>query len=355
MDSSVTVAVKPVSAELPFGAGSWGVRVRAASRLSFTLIDLNGEGGRRNGMASMSLRDPSFQAVVRPGPQVAVVENDGRARHVTEIIEFLEALSGRWRTPSAEVVLEHSLPAHSGFGSKTTTLLAIGKAYAQLSGRAATTEELAQTAGRAGTSGASVNLIDAGGFLIDGGHANPRDFDEDPQRYLVPSRFAGAARKPPPLVSMPFPPWPILIFLGVGTELSGAPELDWFRETLPIPVEEAQRTAHHMLMHMAPAVAESDYGAFCEALNVLTYEHHYKQEQIEVQSDEIKTIFREARKAEQIDAIGLSVTGPMCFAFSRCPAEAVAWVESLRSRGLVGEHWWSCAQNHPIVLEGVPA
>ncbi|MGC1852131.1 MAG: beta-ribofuranosylaminobenzene 5'-phosphate synthase family protein [Solirubrobacterales bacterium] len=355
MNSTVMAAPELHRADLPFGAGCWGVRVRAAGRLSFTLIDLNGNGGRRNGMASMSLRDPSFQAVVRPADRVAVVDDDGRARHVAEIVEFLRALRKRWQTPPAEVVVEQPLPAHTGFGSKTTTLLAIGKAYMQLCGRVSSTEELAQTAGRAGTSGASVNLIDAGGFLIDGGHANPPDFGEDPQRYLVPSRFAGAARKPPPLVSMPFPPWPILIFLGVGTELSGAPELDWFRETLPIPVEEARRTAHHMLMHMAPAVAESDYGAFCDALNVLTYEHHYKQEQIAVQSEEIKTVFREARDAAEIDAIGLSVTGPMCFAFSRRPADAVAWVESLRSRGLVREHWWSCAQNHPVVLEGVPA
>lgn len=344
------------AARLPyFGGGAWGVRVNAASRLSFTLIDLNGEGGRRNGMASMSLAKPSLQAVVRPAGRFGVAGKGGRPPHADAILELLGELGELWGTPPAEATVESPLPAHTGFGSKTTTLLAIGKAYAQLCEHPCTTDEIARAARRAGTSGASVNLIDRGGFLVDGGHANPPDFDEDPQRYLVPSRFAGAARKPPVLVNMPFPPWPILILIGVGTELSGQPELDWFREVLPIPAEAARRTAHHVLMRLAPAIAEADYPAFCRALNELTYEQHYKQEQIKVQSEEIQTLFREARDEPSIDAICISVTGPMCYAFTERPAAAVDWVERLVARGLVRDHWWSCAQNHPATFEGVPA
>ena len=338
-----------------FGDGGWGVRAIAASRLSFTLIDLNGEGGRRNGMASLALRTPSFAAVVRPADEIGVRGEKGAVTHSPDIEAFVARLAGAWGTPPAEVLVERPLPAHTGFGSKTTTLLAIGKAYAQLHQHVAATDELARIARRAGTSGASVNLIDRGGFLVDGGHANPPDFDRDPQRYLVPSRFAGAGRKPPVLINLPFPPWPILLIIGVGTELSGRPELDWFRRTLPIPAREAQRTAHHILLHLAPAVAEADYPAFCRALNTLTYEHHYKCEQIAVQSPEIQALFGEARNTSAIDAICISVTGPMCYAFTTRPREAEAWVADLRRRGLVRDHFWSAAQNHPIVLEGVPA
>lgn len=338
-----------------FSTGGWGVRAIAASRLSFTLIDLNGEGGRRNGMASMALRSPAFQAVVRRSGRTAVVQDDGRACHVDEIVALLEALQERWGTPPAEVIVERALPSHTGFGSKTTTLLAVGKAYARLCCVSCETEELARVARRAGTSGASVNLIDRGGFLVDGGHANPPDFDDDPQRYLVPSRFAGAARRPPVLVNLPFPQWPILLLLGKGTELSGQPELEWFRETLPIPAREAQRTAHHVLMHLAPAIAEADYAAFCRALNVLTYEHHYKQEQIAVQSDQIKELFDRGLDAPQVDALGISVTGPMCFCFARDPVAAEGWAQEMAQRGLIRDLWWTSAQNHPLVLEGVPA
>ncbi len=338
-----------------FDTGGWGVRVTAASRLSFTLIDLNGEGGRRNGMASMALRSPSFEAVVRLADRIAVAEDDGRARHVDDIVACLSRLQDSWGTPPAEVVVQRALPAHTGFGSKTTTLLALGKAYARLCGVRCETEELARVARRAGTSGASVNLIDRGGFLVDGGHANPADFAEDPQRYLVPSRFAGAARKPPVLVSLPFPEWPILLLLGEGTELSGQPELDWFRETLPIPAREAQRTAHHVLLHLAPAVAEADYAAFCRALNVLTFEHHYKREQIAVQSEQIQELFERGRRAGEIDALGISVTGPMCFCFAREPVAAERWARQMAERGLIRDFWWTSAQNHPLTLDGVPA
>lgn len=339
-----------------FGSGAWGVRVRAASRLSFTLIDLNGEGGRRNGMASLSLRRPAFQGVVRPNPSAgAIVPDDVFVPHREAIVRFISALAERWETPLPSVEIERPLPAHTGFGSKTTTLLALGKAYAELCQLRVPTHELCRIAGRGGTSGASVNLIDRGGFLVDGGHANPEDFDQDPQRYLVPSRFAAGAKPPPVLVSLPFPPWPILILIGVGTELSGKPELDWFRQTLPIPRAAAERTAHHVLLHLAPAVAEADYEAFCRALNILTYEHHYKQAQIAVQSEQIHQLFADARDEPGIDAACISVTGPMCYAFTRTPHKAVAWAERKREQGIVRDYFWSCAQNHPAVIEGIPA
>jgi beta-ribofuranosylaminobenzene 5'-phosphate synthase len=340
-----------------FTSGDWGLRVTAASRLSFTLIDLNGEGGRRNGMASMSLREPNFQATVSRAPAVSVECEVDVPHYGTELTGYVERLSRAWSADPVRVRVNRPLPQHHGFGSKTTTLLAVGKAYARLVGRPVTSAELARVAGRAGTSGASVNLIDRGGFLVDGGHANPPDFADDPQEYLVPSRFAARAGAPAPpvLVNLPFPPWPILVLVAEGVELSGERELDWFRETLPIPRAEARRTAHHVLLGLAPAVAEADYPAFCAALNELTYDNHYKQEQIAVQPEQVRELFAVAREAEEIDAICISVTGPMCYAFSRSPGAAAGWAAAMRERGLIRDHFWSAAQNHPAVFEGVPA
>ncbi|MFR9770772.1 beta-ribofuranosylaminobenzene 5'-phosphate synthase family protein [Nocardia sp. SC052] len=329
------------------------MRVRSAARLSFTLIDLNGQTGRRNGMASLSLREPAFVATLRPAARIEVAGED--TGHTAEIIRLLDGLRERCDGPPVRCEIDAALPAHHGFGSKTTTLLSIGKAYAALCDATMPTEELARLCGRGGTSGASVNLIDRGGFLVDGGHANPPDFAEDPHRYLLPSRFAGAAvLKPPPLVSLPFPPWPILVILAEGTELHGKPELDWFRRTLPIPFEEAAITAHLVLMNLAPAIAEGDYPAFCRALNRLTFETHYKQQQVRIQSDGIKRLLQEARQSRSVDAIGMSVTGPMCFAFTRTPASAVEWVSGLRDAGVVKDFYFTTAQNHAAVLAATP-
>jgi beta-ribofuranosylaminobenzene 5'-phosphate synthase len=342
-----------------FQLGTWGVSVRAAARLSFTLIDLNGSTGRRNGMASMSLRKPAMHAVVWPVPSGGsgepVCVGGAETGHGEEIVKLMRRLRERWDGPAVRCDIRNALPAHHGFGSKTTTLLALGKAYALLCGKQVSTAELARLAERGGTSGASVNLIDRGGFLVDGGHANPDDFAEDPHRYLVPSRFAGAAaRKPPALVSLPFPPWPILVMVGAGVELHGKPELNWFRETLPIPYAEACRTAHLVLMNLAPAIAEADYRAFCRALDRLTFETHYKQEQILTQSDGIRRMLAEGRERGDVDAIGMSVTGPMCFAFTRSPESVTWWADDLCAQGVLKEFWFTTAQNHPAVFEGVP-
>lgn len=338
-----------------FGDGGWGVRVTAAARLSFTLIDLDGSTGRRNGMASLSLRDPAARVELSPTARDEHEIAGADTGHSQEIADLLAVLRKRWNAPAVRCVVQSALPAHNGFGSKTTTLLAVGRAYATLAGQPVETAELARICGRAGTSGASVNLIDRGGFLVDGGHANPPDFTEDPHRYLLPSRFAGAAvRTPPPLVSCPFPPWPILVIIGAGVELHGKPELDWFRRTLPIPYAEACRTAHLVLMNLAPAVAEADYPAFCRALDRLTFETHYKQEQVLTQSEQVKRLLAEGREHPDIDTIGMSVTGPMCFAFTRNPAGALRWISALREEGAVTDFWFTTAQNHPAVVSGFP-
>jgi beta-ribofuranosylaminobenzene 5'-phosphate synthase len=331
----------------------FGLRIVAASRLSFTLIDLNGETGRRNGMASLALGHPSFQAVARPGEQFSLKTDANSAVHVDAIERFLHAVSDELDLPPVAIEIERGLPAHHGFGSKTTTLLAIGKVAAAVFGRSVTTERLAQLAGRAGTSGASVNLIDRGGYLVDGGHLNPDDFDVDPQKYLLPSRYAGAARKPPPLISLAFPPWPILCMITQGLELSGKPELDWFRQTLPIPAEAARATAHHVLMNLSTAVAEADYSSFCRALNMLTYEHHYKQEQIAIQPPAVRELFDTCRRKPEIDAVCISVTGPMCYAFTRDAARALAWCAELKDAGVLRDYFFTNAQNAPCRFEGV--
>jgi beta-ribofuranosylaminobenzene 5'-phosphate synthase len=332
----------------------FGVRVTAGSRLSFTLIDVNGETGRRNGTASLSLRNPCLRAVVKPAGRTSVSLDHWSSTHKKDIESFLENVASRWSFKPVAVEVENGLPAHHGFGSKTTTLLALGKAYAELQRAPVPTTDLAKAAKRAGTSGASVNLIDRGGFLVDGGHLNPDDFDDDPQRYLLPSRYAVPARVPPVLVNLPFPPWPILLIITKGTQLHGMSELDWFGRTLPIPAEEARRPAHHVLMNLSTAVAEADYLNFCKALSVLTYEHHFKQQQIAIQPVLVRRMFHEAERREDIDAISMSVTGPMCFAFTRQPKTALAWCEELRERDVVQDFFFTSAQNHPCVLEGVP-
>lgn len=332
----------------------WGVRVRTGCRVSFTLIDLNGQTGRRNGMASMALRSPSFEAAILPSQMNEVSADDNGLSHQEAVVALLERLREAWDGPAARVEIRKGLPAHMGFGSGTTTLVAIGRAYAQFAGRPVDGAEIARLAGRAGTSGASPNLIERGGFLVDGGHLNPDDFAQDPRRYLVPTRYAGSGRRPPVLISAPFPPWPVMVIIPSGNQMHGEVEREFFYRTLPIPAEEARRTAHAVLMNLATSVLEADYRAFCRAVNFITYESYFKQRQVEMQSVEVKSLLEDVRKGKEIDAIAMSSEGPMCYAFTERPRAAVEWLSKLRDSGVVRDFWFSGARNSPADIDWIP-
>lgn len=322
------------------------VTIESPCRLSFTLVDLTGASGRKNGMASMVVYDPSFACRVFPNDCITVEIDNTGSEYRDLIVQYIANLRTEFGGGGARVVVDRSIPTHSGFGSKTNTLLSVGKGFAALYHLDVTTDQLAELAGRAGTSGGTVNLIDRGGFLVDGGHVTPPGFHDEPSKYLLPSRYAGAGRRPPILVSAPFPDWPVLMILPDGHHIHGAAELRFFQSTLPIPVVETWRTAHIVLMNLAPAVIEQDYGAFCNALNSITFESYFKGRQIDLQNDNLKHVISQARD-NGIDAIGMSSMGPACFSFTRTPARAVDWLQELSSRGIVRRHWFTRAANNP--------
>ncbi len=329
------------------------VKVRAASRLSFTLIDLNGEGGRRNGMASLSLADPYFDAQICIADKNEVQIDEYTQDYKADIVALIDKIQKKWQFPAIHIKVNCGLPNHSGFGSKTTSLLAISKAYAFLMNAKIPVAEFAELAGRGGTSGASVNLIDSGGYLVDGGHANPDDFNENPKRYLVPSKYAKTFKKPPVLINMPFPEWPIILMITNGIKLHDQMEFDWFNQTLPIPKAEAHRIAHHVLMHLSTAIAEQDYVAFCNAINNLTFEQYFKRKQIETQPASVQQLFQMSKQSSEIDAIGMSAFGPMCYAFSKKPELALNWCKELQLQGVIKSFWLSKAQNNPCILQKI--
>jgi len=322
------------------------ITVESPCRLSFTLIDLTGASGRKNGMASMVIEDPSFICRVSPSTHFKVEIAEEGSEYRDLILDYLTRLRQQIGGGCSRVIVDRHIPTHSGFGSKTNTLLSVGKAFAAAHRLEVATDQLAEIAGRAGTSGGTVNLIDRGGFLVDGGHATPPWFTQEPKKYLLPSRYAGAGHRPPILISEPFPDWPVLMILPDGCHIHGTAELEFFRLTLPIPVEETRRTAHIVLMNLAPAVIEQDYGAFCNALNAITFESYFKGQQINLQNDNLKYVINRARD-EGIDAIGMSSMGPVCFAFTRTPERAVAWLEGLQVRGIVRRHWFTRVANRP--------
>ncbi|HET6483233.1 MAG TPA: beta-ribofuranosylaminobenzene 5'-phosphate synthase family protein [Actinoplanes sp.] len=329
------------------------VQVSGPARLSFTLINLDAMSLRRNGIAALAVQRPGLTVRVRPSRDGEFRVLGAEPETSADLSAALATLEKLWDGPPVTVTLTRALPQHSGFGSKTVTLLAVGRAYAAVCGHEAALPALSEALGRGRTSGASTGLSEFGGFLVDGGHRNPADFADAPATYLRPSRFAQPVPVPKPVVKLPFPPWSILVLLTNGRHLGGTEELAWFQRVTPIPEEEARRTAQLVFMGLAPAVAESDYDAFCDAVNEITFVSHFKREQIAFQGVAVEDVLAAGRAAPAIDAIALSVTGPACFAFTRTPDAARDWAESLKRRGLVRDFWFTNADNRGLTLDHV--
>lgn len=321
------------------------VRVSAPARLSFTLISLDGTSMRRNGIAAMAVDRPGLTAEVRAAADGTTRVTGVAEETARELTTALGTLRQRWGGPPAEVTVTEPLPQHSGFGSKTSTLLAVGRAYGNLCGREPELRDLARILGRGRTSGASTGLAEHGGFLVDGGHVNPPEFAEDPHAYLRPSRYAQDVPPPKPVVRLDFPDWPVLVMITHGRHLGGQEELSWFQRVTPIPPEESWRTSHLVFMGLAPAVLERDFDAFCAAVDAITFTGHFKQAQIAFQGETVTRVLDEGRAEPSIGAIALSVTGPACFAFPHDTEAAASWAKDLQHRGLVRDFWFTTADN----------
>src|ERR1700735_1496591 len=97
------------------------VSVVPPSRLSMSLIDLNGGLGRIDGSFGLSLASPPLQVSARPSDRFQVTMRDGvvseECRAKSE--RLFAAFAERFGVPGAELVFEEVIAHHSGLGSGT--------------------------------------------------------------------------------------------------------------------------------------------------------------------------------------------------------------------------------------------
>ncbi|MCC7542858.1 MAG: hypothetical protein IT379_41970 [Deltaproteobacteria bacterium] len=311
------------------------VSIRVPSRLELTLIDLSVGSDRVNGGAGIAISWPLFHCRVS---RSSALEVGGPGfPYTSEVTEFLTNYLDKIACGAVRVDVLESIPVHRGFGSKTATLLGVGRATAELFGATVPTAEIAKLAKRARTSGVGVNTFDRGGFLIDGGHpVAPQASGASDQ--FVPTRFSSRTTVPSALFSRAFP-WPLLVVLPKGVIVEGQLELDHFRQICPVPRSSVHEIAYIVCFRMAAAVAEADYRAFCQTVGELQ-RAYFKSCELRLQSDEVRHVYERA-DAHGIDAIGLSSNGPALYALSRSPSKANAWLRDLRESGVIESYWWT--------------
>ncbi|MCW3136038.1 MAG: hypothetical protein N2V77_03750 [Canidatus Methanoxibalbensis ujae] len=293
------------------------VRVKAPSRLHFSLIDLNGELGRVDGGIGVALEEPHLVIEVS---SVAVSSPQDYGDLVERVKEKLGLKS------AYEVRVIRDLPSHVGLGSKTQLALSIAKGISTLEHLDISTRDLARIVGRGGTSGIGVAAFERGGFILDAGHrfrsrcadgelsASDVESASDVKTDFLPSSASNVS-PPPVLFQHPLPDdWFFVVvtpFVGEGAH--GAREVEIFRRYCPIRGEDVGEICRIVLMRILPAIVEKDIETFASGLTMLQHVG-FKRIEVEIQHEVVRKLFSFFEKNDAALGYGMSSFGPTTYA-----------------------------------------
>jgi beta-ribofuranosylaminobenzene 5'-phosphate synthase len=299
------------------------VTVRAPGRLHLGFFDPGATLGRRFGSLGLVIDD--FETVV----QLCAAERDeisgapgiadGELERAAEHLAALRQRAGR--PQPLRLHLARSLPVHAGFGSGTQLALAIGRAFAQVHGIDACTEQIARWLGRGARSGVGIAGFDRGGLLLDGGPGS----DGAPAPLLA--RLELPAR------------WRALLVLDPRVRgLSGPEEKRAIASLPPFSREAAAEVCHHTLMQILPGAASGDFATFAAGLGHVQQQlgEHFAPAQggCAYTSAAVGRLLQWMARSVGA-AVGQSSWGPTGFAILPSAADAEAAVAAARAAALI--------------------
>lgn len=276
------------------------IKITTPSRLHITLIDMNGEIGRVDGGAGLTLSSPNIKVTAAEADGIQIEGLQGFADRMRKAAEALLP-EGK----GVRINVEELIPPHVGFGSGTQAALAAAAAVNELYGLGKSVRELAFAVKRGGTSGIGVTAFEKGGFIVDGGH-----------RFKDKGAFmpSAASRVPPGpvLFREDFPDWDVVIAVPDDTGMHDQEEINVFQKFCPLPIEEVREVAHMVLMKMMPAVIEGDIESFGAAVNHVQTVGFNKKESL-IWPEFVKNIASFMRSRSY--GSGVSSFGPVVYAF----------------------------------------
>jgi len=211
---------------------------------------MRGDLGRIHGSVGVAVDRPRLTVKVCDSGETRI--RGARSDRAANIVEVLLREGGVESGVDVEIV--EDIPEHTGFGSGTQLVMALGTALARLFELKLGPEELAARFGRSRVSGVGVHAFLGGGFIVDGGHALTR-------RDAVP-----------PLVFRHPVPDDWLFVIGVPDikrGVSGEQEKAAFRALEPPPAEVVADVARIVLLQMIPSIIEPDIERFGDAMTKL--------------------------------------------------------------------------------------
>lgn len=285
------------------------IRASVPSRIAISLYDMNGSLGRIDGGMGFSLKWPRlcFTAIKTDNQNIIIKSKNLLDEEITSsIIEALRKIQKFYNTKGVLIRIEESIPSHCGFGSKTATLLSLSYVYAKIYNTEVDFLELAVLLKRGGTSGIGINLINKGGFILEGGHSNKKKKD------FIPSSSVKKVYPAPIIAQFKMPNWPFLICIPRLPRIHGKNERQFFRNTCPIKEDEVAKLARITLSQALPSVIEMDHNVFCKAVNSIQ-KIGWKRSEIEIYEGKILSYMKLIKDAGA-EGVGMSSIGPGIYA-----------------------------------------
>ncbi len=276
------------------------IKITAPCRLHLTLIDMNGEIGRVDGGAGLTLSSPNIRITAEEAQGISI---EGLQNFADRMKRAAESLLPEGK--GIRINVQEVYPAHVGFGSGTQSSLAAAAAVNELYGLGKSVRELAIAVKRGGTSGIGVTAFEKGGFIVDGGH-----------RFKDKGGFMPSAACPVPpgpvLFREDFPEWDMVVAIPNEKGMHDQEEIDTFKKFCPLPIEEVREISHVVLMQMMPAVIEEDIESFGAAVNHVQIVGFNKRENL-IWPQFVKDIASFMRS--QSYGAGVSSFGPVVYSF----------------------------------------
>ncbi|MDP3395238.1 MAG: beta-ribofuranosylaminobenzene 5'-phosphate synthase [Methanoregula sp.] len=293
--------------------------VNTPSRIHVSLIDMHGGLRRVDGGIGITLDEPAILLEAQQSPDIRITGCDTATKERVSGIA-LEVLRQIHAGAGVSITVRSLYPAHTGLGSGSQLALATARACCELYGKNLPVTELAQMAGRGGTSGIGTAAFEYGGFIIDGGHRFGSDGDK---RDFRPSSASRGIHPPPVIARHDFPKdWKILLATpDLPAGASGAMEADIFRNHCPVSLSEVQALCHEVLMRMLPGIVEQDLEMFGSSINTVQ-SLGFKKVELGLQPPEVTGLLEVMRSAGAAGA-GMSSFGPTVYAVGESGMNAI--------------------------------
>jgi beta-RFAP synthase len=290
------------------------VSVSTSARLHFGFLDPSGRGERPFGSFGLAIDRPRTRLSLRRGSEFKVTGVEcARAEPYLRSIVASFGLTSPFHLHLDEVI-----PAHAGLGSGTQLALAIGSAVATLEGLPLDLKEIAAKLDRGKRSGIGIGTFGQGGAVLDGG--------------------PGKGTLPPVLARVPFPrAWRVLlIFDPAETGVHGAEETAAFAALPDFPESETADLTRRVLLGALPALAEEDFGAFCDQVGYLQRKMgaYFAPMQGGAYVSAAVAAVLKGLAADGVTGLGQSSWGPTGFAFAPSEAEGQRLLSA--ARGMAG-------------------